>query len=331
MSAPQPSRRQVISGSVAAMLATSAGCLGVFTDDGGTENGRDDSERVLTLALDRVDGSLRDRYVKDLSETEPDWNEEAFNATLDGATYTTQYRKPFFDRPDDPVYAERDGTYYRLGAVVVDEATTTRPVLRLFGGDDDADGVAATQLPEGDERAVRIAHMAARARGNVGGMPVGLVERGGYVYRDDDAVEASQLLSSDGPERVDFRDKTYRVGVSREEFHEPVYRATADSVAESPERMEAILRAKFVEARFARDDRSAEALAVLREAQHGGYSESHPYSSGYEEVLRALHERAYLDGNIRKDATASRSTRTMLRYDDVYYEYRLRFEAEDGG
>lgn len=331
MCAPKPSRRQVISGGVAAMLATSAGCLDVFSDVAGTENGRDDADRVLTLTLDRIDGSLRDRYVEDLAETEPDWDEEAFDATLDGEVYTTQYRKPFFDRPDDPVYAEREGTYYRLGSVVVDEATTTRPVLRLFGGDDDADGDATAQLPAGDERAVRIAHMAARARGNVGGMPVGLVERGGYVYRDEDAVEASQLLSSDGPDRVVHRDKSYRVEVSRETFHEPVYRATADPVAESPERMEAILRAKFVEARFARDDRSREALEVLREAQHGGYSESHPYSSGYEEVLRALHERAYLDGNIRKDATASRSNRTMLLYDDVYYEYRLRFEAADGG
>ncbi|MFW5917281.1 MAG: hypothetical protein ACOCRD_02600, partial [Halorubrum sp.] len=192
--------------------------------------------------------------------------------------------------------------------------------------DDETDAAAERSLPEGDRRAVEIAHFSARARGNSGGVPVGLVERGGYVYRDEDAIEASALLAADGPSRVEFRDAVYRVEVTRERFYEPVYRAVAEPVAESPERMEAILRAREVGARIDRDDLSADAREVVEAARYGGYEESHPYSDGYAEVIRAFHERPYLDGNVRKDAAWSESGSEKVRYEDRYYDYRLRFE-----
>jgi hypothetical protein len=230
---------------------------------------------------------------------------------------------------------------------VVDEAETTRPVLRLFEADTDSDDEPGTdgdganaaetdeaernqtveteQLPEVDATAVRIAHLAARARDNPGGVPWGLVQRGGYVYRDDARVDESELLADDGPSHVRYRHRRYAVDVSRERFHEPVYRATVEPVADSPGRMEAILRAKFVDARISSDGLSPDARDVLRRARSDGYRESHPYSGAFESVLREAHRRAYLDGNVEKDAGVDRSGRRLLRYDGVYYDYRLRF------
>lgn len=324
-----PSRRGFLSASLAATVTASAGCLGAASSRGG-------AKRTLALTLSREDGPLRETFVVDLSETQPDWNEEAFEATRNGTAYTTQYRRPFASSPEDPTYIKRDGTYYQLDSVVVNEATATHPVLRLSEVDNSSgsaapDGVAASQLPESDKRAIRAAYFAARARGNKGGAPWGVVQRGGYVYRSDEAINASTLLANDGPDHVTYREQVYAVDITREKFHESVYRATVEPVAETPEQMEAILRAQFVDARVSRDDLSTAAQDILEAAQREDYSEAHPYSSGYQEVLRALHKRAYLDGNIQKDAGVSETGRGMLRYDGVYYDYQLRFQSEGDG
>jgi len=338
MSDLNPSRRRVLAGGLAAALGAMSGCL-----DGSVTAGPDDERvRVLRLALDEVGETLRERAVVDPDETDPRWDGAAFEAVRAGEPYAVQHRKPFFSTDDDPTHAVHEGTYYRLGSVVVDEAETIRPVLRVFdvagndtAGTDESDiegseGVDAETLPEGDQRAVEIAHFAARARGNSGGVPVGLVERGGYVYRNEDAVEASALLAADGPARVSYRDATYRVAVERERFYEPVYRATGEAVAESPERMEAILRALDVGPRVSEEALSVDAREVLERAVHGGYEESHPYSDAYAEVLRSLHERPFIDGNVRKDAPRHWSGSQMLRYDGRYYDYRLVFKPADG-
>lgn len=299
---------------------------------------RIDSTTILSwlqLLLSRNEGSLRDQFVVDLAETDPDWDEAAFEAVLAGETYATQYRQPFGSWPEEPTYTEQGGTYYRLGSVVVDEATAVRPVLRLFGTDSSGDGapesVTASTLPRSDERAVHVAYLAARTRGNEGGVPRDLVQRGGYVYRHDDAVEDSTLLSEDGPTHVTYRDRTYAVEVSREAFHEPVYRAIAEPVAEDSDRMEAILCVQFVDARLTREELSPDALQVVREAQGEGYSESHPYSDGYSEALTALDARAYLDGNIESDAGVQDDDRQMLRFEGAYHDYVIRFVGQDEG
>ena len=278
------SRRRFLAATATLGAAALAGC-GADVDD---SDGQQSRELVLTLT--HVDGPLHETRVLDLAERDPDWDVAAFEAARDGETYTTQYRKPFFSDPEDPVYVLDDGTYYRLGSVVVDEVATTHPVLRLYDDDETTatpvdEPVAAPDLPSADERAVQIAQMAARARGNVGGMPVGLVQRGGYVYRDEEAADESRLLGADGPSHVTFQERVYRVEVTEERFHEPVYRATAEPVADSPETMEAALRGKFLDARFSRDDVSREARDALVEARGEGYAESHPYSSAYEELL----------------------------------------------
>ena len=332
MSDSRPSRRTFLSAGLVTAVAATSGCLDAFGDEG-VLGGGDDGAPTLALELSREEGSLRDQHVVDLSETRIEWDEAAFEAALAGETYTTQHRKPFFDSPEDPVYTRHEGTYYRLGSVVVDEATATRPVLRLSevgeaGAPDVPDAVAAAALPDADEHAVQVAHMAARARGNQGGVPWGLVQRGGYVYRGQEAVEASRLLASDGPEHVTYRETVYAVSVVRERFHEPVYRATVEPVAETPERMEAILRATFVDARLSREELSRDERDVLTRARTGGYSESHPYSAAYRSVLRALHERAFVDGDVESDALPDDAGRGVVRYDGAYHDYWLRLEGD---
>ncbi|WP_066415839.1 hypothetical protein [Halorubrum aethiopicum] len=350
MARQSTTRRRLLGAGCATAAVAAAGCLGPFGSVGDGAGETDGSgDRSLRLSLSPLEDSLRERYVIDLADARPPDAEEAFRTTLEGSTYTTQYRRPFFSTPDDPTYVREEGTYRLLGSVVVDEAVETRPVLRLRDGtriddgdagtdtagtetaDTETDAVAAEELPRSDQRAVEIAHMAARARGNEGGVPWGLVRRGGYVYRPEEAVETSRILSDDGPDRVVYRETEYEIEVAEERFHEPVYRATVEPVATSPERMEAILRAKFVDARIARDALSTEETEVLRSARGEGYDETHPYSEAFRSVLKTLHERAYLDGNVEKDAfsDAERGSGTIL-YADEYYEYRLRFTASSG-
>lgn len=321
------SRRTVLAASAAIAASTVGGCLETLT-------GESNSSRTLTLRLSSWDGSLRDRYVADLDETRMLWDEEAFAATLDGEQYTTTYREPFFAR-DQPKYTEHDGTYYELGSVVVDETIHTHPLLRLetvgrtSEMDSIPDHVSQSELPEGDRRAVQIAYMAARARGNEGGVPWGLVERDGYVYRDEEAVQDSSLLGDSGPSHVEYRDRIYAVEVTREEFREPVYRATVEPVTDDETDMETILRARLVDADIERNSLSAEAQSVLREAQHDGYGESHPYSSAFETVLQKLDEWAYIDGNVEKDGSVTPREQSIVRYDDRYFDYRLEFTDAD--
>lgn len=326
MSKHVSTRRRFLAAGLFTVLPAFSGCL-----DGSEP--RSDADRSLHFALFPKDGPLREEFVVDLSATRPEWDEEAFEATLNGSTYTTQYRKPFVSASDDPEYALWDGTYYQLGSVVVDEASEQHPVLRLTkveSGETEmaSTSVAADTLPESDQRAVHIAHMAARARDNIGGVPWGLVERDGYVFRQEELIETSQLLDENGPEYVTHRETQYAVAVTEEQFYEPIYRATIEPVATSPEQMEAILKAARVEARISRDELSTDAREVLRQARGDGYSETHPYSSGYREVLRALHEWPYLDGNIEKDAFSHDHGAGMVSYaDGDYAEYRLRFKS----
>lgn len=322
MDDPPLSRRRLLVGGAVGALATAAGCLS-FDGPGGTQ----ERERALVLTLTRQDGPLRDQYVRNLAETRSPRDEVAFRTTLDGDTYTSQFFKPFWSTPEDPVYTRHEGTYYRLGSVVVDEVAATYPVLRLYerDGTPDDDTPAADTLPTVDQRAIQVAHFVARARDSEGGVPWGAVERGGYAYRREDGREASDLLADDGPDRVRFRDRAYDVELSREQFHDPVYRATVTPVAEDPERMERILRATFVDARIDRAAISEEATALLRDAAGSEYRESHPYTDSYRTVLRELDQRAYLDGDIENDARVEPDRQRMVRYDGQYYRYRLRF------
>lgn len=322
------SRRQAVAAALVGGIGASAGCMS-FGDETDLTGNRSERQLKLTLA---EHGPLRERFVVSLSETDLDWDEEAFNTTLDGDQYTTQYRTPFGSTADEPVYTRHEGTYYQLGSVVIDESTVSRPVLRLYEVENQsaasADAVAAAGLPMSDQRAVKIAFMAARARGNDGGIPSGLVQRGGYVYRHQQAVDSSDLLGEDGPSHVQYQVKPYKTEVTRETFHEPVHRATVVPVAETPEQMEAILRAQHVETRITSDELSADERTILRVARGDGYSEPHPYSERYQELLKKLHRRAYIDGRIDKDAEIHTERKQLLLYDTTYYDYHLRFATE---
>jgi hypothetical protein len=320
-----PNRRQFLAAGATAGLLSLAGCLGALDGDGPNDGGR-----RLQLVLSDAATPLRSGYVVDVDDADRPRAGEAFEAALAGESYTTRGRTPFGARPDDPTYTRHEGTYYRLGSVVVNERAVTHPVVRLTdvadaGTADAPDAAVAETFSEADQRVVHVAHMAARARGNVGGVPWGLVRRGGYVFRDDDAAAESRLVGSDAPSHVIYHDTVFELDVRRERFHEPVYRATVEPVAESPERVEAILRAKFVDARLSGGDLSAEARSILRDAQGEGYAESHPYSEPYRRVQTELGARAYLDGNVEKDAYVEDPGVGMALYDGSYYRYRLRF------
>lgn len=320
-------RRRFLATVSSAVLVGVAGCTGTPA----TGKADTDGEQSLLLRLTPQTGTLRERYVVDLAERFPERDVEAFQTTIAGSTYTTTHRKPFAATAKDPTYTEHEGTYYQLSAVAVDEVTETHPVVRLYEATTDSesapDAVAADRLPEPDQRAIHIAYLAARARGSEAGVPWGLVQRGGYVYRQSDAIERSELLTEDAPSQVTYRDRRYDVEISRERFHEPVYRATVEPVANSPEQMESILRATVIDAHVSRDELSEAAQNILGEAQGDGYSERHPYSSAYRTVLKALQRRAYLDGDIENDAWDREQSRGLLRYGEEYFTYQLRFTS----
>lgn len=72
-------------------------------------------------------------------------------------------------------------------------------------------------------------------------------------------------------------------------------------------------------------DLSGQARSLLRDATGEGYAETHPFSETYRTVLTWLHARAYLDGNVEKDAYVEDPGAGMALYDGSCYRYRLRF------
>ena len=75
-----PSRRQFLAGGLATTLAASAGCFGIFSD----ASDRPATERTLRLSLDRLDGSLLDRYVVAADSPPESWADGALDAAIDG-------------------------------------------------------------------------------------------------------------------------------------------------------------------------------------------------------------------------------------------------------
>ncbi|ELZ27089.1 hypothetical protein C474_17114 [Halogeometricum pallidum JCM 14848] len=323
------SRRRLLALAGAVGLSAVSGCADRLSET------TDGDAATLTFRLYDRASTLREEYVRDLNETRVPWDEAALAAAVNGTEDATQRRQPF--PGPDPAWAKLNGTYYRLDEVVVGEEEVTHPVLRLHeaGRTDDADEstyVERDDLPKVDQRAVQIAYMAARARGNAGGVPWGLVQRGGYVYRDDDTANQSELLADDGPSRVAHRDRIWRVEVARETFHEAVYRPDADPVADSEAGIEEALRGRLVGARIDPETLSEAEREVFRRARGEGYTAEHPFPDAFVSVLKRLDERAYIDGNVTKDGGANDyPPRDLLRYGGAYYEYRLALETADEG
>lgn len=313
-----------------------AGTVGTTLLAGCTDRlvGGSSAESTLVLHLHHVGNSLRSRYVIDLTETQPGWARQSFTTALNGSDFTTQHRRPFpWNDGRAPVYTRHNGTYYHLDSVIVGEETVTHSVLRLVEVESESppnppqEAVARDELPPIDQAAVRVAHLAARARGNQGGAPWGLIERGGAVYRTDEATAESRLLDDAGPTYVTVRDELYRVETTVETFHEAVYRPDIEAVAETESGMEAILRAGLVEARVDPETLSPEAREIISSARREGYEETHPFSDAFTSLLKQMDQRAYIDGDITNDAgVESDRVSRYLGYGDDYYEYRLYFD-----
>lgn len=166
---------------------------------------------------------------------------------------------------------------------------------------------------------------AARARGNEGGYPVGLVERGGHVYRSD--RRESQLLGDSAPSHVGFRDVVYRTEVATETFYEPIYRPDLEPVADSEEEMEDVLRAVLVDSRIDQESLTTDERRIVQNAIGGGYQDTHPFSEPLVSLLEGLDRREFVDGNIEKDATIDRTRENVLKYGEEYYDYYLFLES----
>lgn len=321
-------RRGVLAAAGTAAATLLSGCAGVVSPS-------DSSAPSLHLWVESLGDSLRERHVIDLADTRPGWDEQAFRAALNGTDYETAYRPPFPGvSEDDPAYVRHDGTYYHLDALVTGERRARYPVLRLYevgridGSGDLPEYVVHEDLPEADRTAVRVAYMAARARDDEGGVPWTLVQRGGYAYRDPDRRERSRLLAASGPSHVAFRDVVYRVEVTTGTFHEPRYRPDVDPVAESPEGIEEVLQARLVDVRLDPGTLSRDAREIVRAARDDEYEETYPFSDAYESLLRALDERAYLDGDVRNDAGVEQFRTRLVRYGPEYLRYRFEFVAD---
>lgn len=322
------SRRKFLAGSLVLSSGLLSGCTSDFTTGGSSP------APSLHFQMESIGQSLVEHYVVDLEETRIEWDEDAFSAALEESNYTTQFRRPFPLRSgNEPAYTRHDGSFYELDSVIVGEERVSHPVLRLFrvgrqGESADLPNYTAQEeLPRIDQHGVQIAHMAARARGNEGGFPVGLVERGGFVYRSPDHEDESRLVSQSGPDHVGFRDVIYRVEVSRETFYEPVHRPEINPVADSEEEMEAVLRGAFVDSRLDPASLSQEERQIIRNARGGGYEETHPFSDAFVSLLKALDRREFIDGNIKKDARHPRSRGNVVRYGSEYFDYFLRLDA----
>ncbi|ADQ68133.1 hypothetical protein C499_15535 [Halogeometricum borinquense DSM 11551] len=333
MRSNRSSRRRVLA--VAGTIGVSAvsGCtnrISTLADDLGSNSSRQ-SNATITFRLTGRTSTLRERYVKDLNETRVPWDEDALAAAVNGTPYTTQFTEPFVTR--EPTWAKHNGTYYHLDEVVVGEEKVTQPVLRLRdegrieNGEADAPKhVEKGTLPESDQKAVEVAYMAARARGNIGGVPWGLVQRGGYVYRNAETAKASELLDGDGPDYVAYRGHVWQVETQRETFYEAVYRPDVEPVAETADEIEEVLRGRLVGARIDPESLSQSERDVFREAQNG-YTAEHPFPEAFVSILKRLDERAYIDGNVTKDAgTQDYPEHDVIRYGDEYFEYRLRLD-----
>lgn len=245
--------------------------------------------------------------------------------------YETTHQTPFpTSHPESPEYVEHEGTYYRLGHVVVGEERVRHPVLRLYdvGEDSDLDEtpahVGSHELPRVDVRAVKRASLAARARGNMGGVPWRIVERGGSVYRDPDAVESSELLADDGPNHVGHLGRVYRVETAVERFDETVYRADVDAVADSEATFREVVDARYLDARLSEKELSAAQRDILTEAEAGDYRAKHPYPEPLRELLKAMGRRAYLDGNISKDSVDPEEFgHGLVKIDESYLRFDI--------
>ena len=107
----------------------------------------------------------------------------------------------------------------------------------------------------------------------------------------------------------------------------PRMRRVHERDADGEEEMEAVLRTVYVDSRIDPDSLTGDEHQIVREARGEGYEESHPFSDAFESLLEALHRRAFIDGNIEKDAGIDRNRGDVLKYGDEYFDYRLLLEA----
>ncbi|WP_254273568.1 hypothetical protein [Haloarcula marina] len=325
MPSPSTSRRAFL-GATATGFAALAGC----------ESLRPDSDRRVeyTLYVEEHGDSLADELLWKPPEPDDDrpgqtGRREAWEAATTGEAYRT-YGYPAVP---DGEYTEREGTYYQLHDVVSGSERIDRWVLRLswVGRADDEETSEATPreaLPELDQGAVMPAYFAARAERYGGGAPWKYIEQGGYVYRNADPAE-SELIPDPEHEYVSVHGAVLRVEVSRETLVEPEHTAVATQVATGDAAFERVADAAGVEVRLEPADFDAEAADLFERAQFdGGYVDTMPLATGFEDLLRTLGLHDALGCSVEKCESKMAETE-YLAFDGSYYDAAVYVRVED--
>ncbi|QPV61800.1 hypothetical protein I7X12_13700 [Halosimplex litoreum] len=322
MPSRSPSRREFLAAAGLAAGTSLAGCAAVEGLSG-------EQQLTYTLDTDRIGTSLAPLALWEPPEEPRPWTADYaanVDAAVAGERPTTHGYRPI----PDGEYVERDDTYYRLAVVTTGLERIERPVLRLewVGRLDELDDppgrVRLPALTRLDQRAVKIAYVAARHREVGGTAPGGAVEAGGYVYRR--GYEGPQSAFAPDPlhEHVEFNGTVLEVSVERREFAEPARTGVAIPVADSEAGFERALDGEMVDARLDPETLSEDQRPML---YRDGYEETTPLSEDYRELIADLGLGDLLDVGTETGSRAENGLHLALG--EEYYRYGLYVNPAD--
>ncbi|ELZ27732.1 hypothetical protein C475_07420 [Halosimplex carlsbadense 2-9-1] len=315
-------RREFLAAAGAAAGTALSGCAAVEGLSG-------EQQLTYTLDADRVGTSLAPLALWEPPEEPRSWTADyAANveAAVAGERPTTHGYRPV----PDGEYVERDGTYYRLSVVTTGLERIERPVLRLkWVGrldelEDPPERVRFPALTRLDQRAVKIAYVAARHRQMGGTAPGGVVEAGGYVYRRGYEGSQSGLAPDPLHDHVEYNGTVLEVSVERRTFAEPARTGVATPVADSEAGFERALDGEMVDARLDPETLSEDQRLML---SRDSYEETTPLSEGYRELLADLGLSDLL--NVGTEADSRAENGLYLALGEEYYRYGLYVNPAD--
>ena len=322
MPSPSSSRRAFLAAAGVAAGTGLAGC--------GAVDGLSGEQRyTYTLDADRIGTSLAPPALWDPPEDPRPWTAD-YAANVESAVAGERPTTYGYRPVPDGEYVERDGTYYRLAVVTTGLERIERPVLRLewVGRLDEMDDppgrVRFPALTRLDQRAVKIAYVAARHREMGGTAPGTVVEAGGYVYRRGYEGPTSAFAPEPLHDYVEYNGTVLEVSVERREFAEPARTGVAIPVADSEAEFERALDGEMVDARLDAEALSEDQRLML---YRDGYEETTPLSADYRALLADLGLADALDAAGEDPPRAENGL--YLALGEEYYRYGLYVNPAD--
>ncbi|QLH76031.1 hypothetical protein HZS55_01345 [Halosimplex rubrum] len=319
---PSPSRREFLAAAGLAAGTALSGCAAVEGLSG-------EQQLTYTLDADRLGTSLAPLAMWESPEEPRPWTAD-YAANVDAAVAGERPTTHGYRPVPDGEYVERDGTYYRLAVVTTGLERIERPVLRLgWVGrldelEDPPDRVRFPALTRLDQRAVKIAYVAARHREMGGTAPGDVIEAGGYVYRRGYEGPQSALAPDPIHDHVEYNGSVLEVSVERREFAEPARTGVAIPVADSEAEFERALDGDMVDARLDPEALSEDQRLML---VRDDYEETTPLSAGYRELLADLGLGDLLDAGSERGPRAENGL--YLALGEEYYRYGLYVNPAD--